>query len=112
MGADDHVPVPGVRPAPWWVRLSRWLNGSRFCDVRDCIELTEPAERHCTNHIRALRAELGGRRCAVERCVEPHGFEDVLCPFHREAAVIDAVAATSPGQWNDARLGPRREGRG
>ncbi|MFC3999921.1 hypothetical protein ACFOVU_28675 [Nocardiopsis sediminis] len=102
MGAANHVPDPDPRPAPWWVRLSRWLNGTRVCSVYDCIQLTEPDEVHCTTHIRAFRAELGDRRCAVPRCVDPRGDGDSLCFLHREAAVIDAVAST-PGQWNAPR---------
>ncbi|GAA3737832.1 hypothetical protein HDA32_005380 [Spinactinospora alkalitolerans] len=102
MGVADTDHAVMDEPArPWWVRLSRWLNGTRVCAVGDCIELTDPDCGHCASHIRELRARLGGRGCAEPRCVEPRCDGDPLCPRHREAALIDACVASVPdGRWN------------
>ncbi|MDA8370154.1 MAG: hypothetical protein M0026_09815 [Nocardiopsaceae bacterium] len=101
MGAANNVPVPDLRPSPWWVRLSRWLNGARVCSVHNCIELTEPTEPYCTTHIRAFRTDLGDHACATPRCAEPREGSDRLCFFHREAALIDTdAAAFGSGRWN------------
>ncbi|MUL44097.1 hypothetical protein FZ103_23545 [Streptomonospora sp. PA3] len=103
MGAESPVPVPDPLSAvPWWVRLSRWLNGSRVCSVGDCIELTEPAEHHCTTHIRTFRSRLGEHRCAAPRCVRARVTGGHLCPQHREEAPPDLGAAVADGRWNSA----------
>ncbi|GAA1780792.1 hypothetical protein GCM10009834_45220 [Streptomonospora arabica] len=110
MGAESRVPVPdplSAVPIPWWVRLSRWLNGSRVCSVGDCIELTEPTERHCTTHIRTFRSRLGEHRCAAPRCVRARATGDHLCPQHREETSTDlGSAAERGGQWNAAVMRP------
>ncbi|GAB3453781.1 hypothetical protein GCM10027570_33260 [Streptomonospora sediminis] len=116
MGAPNHAPVSDPRFAvaavPWWVRLSRWLNGARVCSVGDCIEFTEPAEHHCTSHIRSFRSRLGEHRCAAPRCVQARGTGDHLCPHHREVALIDLGAAPAAvGLWNTAGAGPPPGGR-
>ncbi|GAA4919193.1 hypothetical protein HNR25_002655 [Streptomonospora salina] len=101
MGDENPVPVPDPRSAiPRWVRLSRWLNGSRVCSVGDCIELTEPAERHCTNHIRTFRSRLGEHRCTAPRCVRARSTGDHLCPQHRDEAPTDPGSSAAGGRGN------------
>lgn len=108
MGAATTIPDPDdARPFPWWVRLSRRLNGERVCAVPGCIGMTDPDAPYCAAHtdaVRVLRSRLGDRRCAEEGCPDPREGGDVhgdLCRAHGDAALVRAaLARTSGGRWN------------
>ncbi|WP_241483169.1 hypothetical protein [Nocardiopsis halophila] len=120
MGAATTVPDPDdARPFPWWVRLSRRLNGERVCAVPGCIGMTDPDRPYCTAHtdaVRALRSRLGDRCCAEEGCPDPREGGDVhgdLCRAHGDAALLRAaVARTAPGRWNVSAGGTGSAGPG
>ncbi|WP_460861852.1 hypothetical protein [Nocardiopsis coralliicola] len=103
MGADLIPDPDDMRPAPWWVRLSRWLNGARACAVSDCIGLAESG-LYCAEHIdaiRELRAREGPRLCARDGCPEPrHGgaVHGELCRAHGDEALIRGCWGR--GRWD------------
>ncbi|MFC7328305.1 hypothetical protein [Marinactinospora rubrisoli] len=102
MSVPDPAPASrGPAARPWWVLLSRWMNGVRVCAVPDCIELTDPDLSHCHTHVRELRAALGERRCADPGCVLPRDGDDPLCHDHRDAELISGYRPETPaGRWN------------
>lgn len=97
----EHADPTTATAVPWWVRLSRLLNGGRICAVPDCIELTEPDAPHCRTHLRELRSRHGEGCCAEEHCVAPAAPDSALCTMHAEAAFIAACIAPAPEyRWN------------